>query len=160
MVERRGERQVAAGEALAEAEEVGRDPLLLAGEHRPGAPEAGRDLVADQEHVVAVAKLAHPAQVPGRLDPDPGGALHERLDDHRRDLLGVEVEHALELVGVAGLDVVSLEQEGGVGGVEEVDPADRDGAQRVAVVGVAQARRRRCAGRAGRRAAASTGTPS
>ena len=32
--ERRGERQVAAGQALGEAEEVGRDVLLLAGEHR------------------------------------------------------------------------------------------------------------------------------
>ena len=59
--ERRGERQVAAGEALAEAEEVGRDPLLLAGEHRPGAAEAGRDLVGDQQHVV----LGRRARAPG-----------------------------------------------------------------------------------------------
>src|SRR5262249_42627076 len=42
--QRRRERQVAAGQSLAQAEEVGRNALLLAGEHRPGAPEPGRDL--------------------------------------------------------------------------------------------------------------------
>ena len=52
--ERRGERQIAAGDALADAQEVGRDVRLLAGEHRPGAAEAGRDLVADQQHAVRV----------------------------------------------------------------------------------------------------------
>ena len=85
----RRQRQVAARQALAEAEEVGRDPLLLAGEHRPGAAETGRDLVADQKHAVAVAELAHRAQVARRLDADPGGALDQRLDDHRGDLLAV-----------------------------------------------------------------------
>src|SRR5204863_3703959 len=42
--ERRGQREVAAGEPLPEAEEVRRHALLLAGEHRAGAAEAGRDL--------------------------------------------------------------------------------------------------------------------
>ena len=90
--ERRRERQVAAGQALGEAEQVGRDALLLAGEHRAGAAEAGRDLVADQQHAVRVAELAHGAQVAGRVDEHPGGALDERLDDHRGDLLLVRGE--------------------------------------------------------------------
>ena len=50
--QRRGQRQVAAGQALGEAQQVRRDALLLAGEHRPGAAEAGRHLVADQQHAV------------------------------------------------------------------------------------------------------------
>ena len=66
--QRRRQRHVAAGQPLGEAEQVGRDPLLLAGEHRPGAAEAGRHLVADQQHAVPVAELAHRAQVAGRVD--------------------------------------------------------------------------------------------
>ena len=41
--------------------------------------------------------------------------------------------------GVAGLGGVGLEQQRPVGGVEEVDAADRDRADRVAVVGLAEA---------------------
>ena len=51
--QRRGERQVAAGDALAETEQVGLDALVLDGEHAPGAAEAGRDLIADQQRAVA-----------------------------------------------------------------------------------------------------------
>ena len=53
----------------------------------PGAAEAGRDLVADEERAVPRA-AAQPAQVRGRMDPHAGGALHERLDDQRRELAG------------------------------------------------------------------------
>ena len=72
------------------------------------------------------------------MDQDPGGALDQRLDDHRRDLLAVGGEDALEVGGVAGLGGVGLEEQRPVGGVEEVDAADRDRADRVAVVGLAQ----------------------
>ena len=137
--QRRRERHVAAGQALAEAEEVGSDALLLAREHRPRSPEARRDLVADQQRAVAVAGLAHRAQIAGRLDAHPRRALDERLDDHGGDLLAVAVEGPLELGGVAGRHVVGAEEERLVGGVEEVDAADRGRAERVAVVGVAQA---------------------
>ena len=88
---------------------------------------------------MAVAELADRAQVAGRLDEDPGRALDQRLDDHRRDFLAVGGEDALEVGGVAGLGGVGLEQQRPVGGVEEVDAADRDGADRVAVVGLAEA---------------------
>ena len=90
--ERRGERQVAAGQPLGEAHEVGRDALLLAGEHRARAAEAGRDLVADEEDAELVAQLADGAQVAVGVDVDAGRALHERLDDDRRDAVAVLVE--------------------------------------------------------------------
>ena len=80
------ERQVAAGDALGEAEEVGRDAFVLAGEHPPRAAEAGGHLVEDQQHAVAVAELADLAQVALGMDQDAGGALHERLHDHGGDL--------------------------------------------------------------------------
>jgi hypothetical protein len=50
----------------------------------------------------------------------------------------VGVEDALEVGGVAGLGGMGLEQHWPVGGVEEVDAADRDRPDRVAVVGLAQ----------------------
>ena len=83
-----------------------------------------------------IAELPHAAQISGRLDPHSRGALHQRLDDHRGDLLGMEVEHALELLRVAGPDPMPAEEERRVGGVEAVDPAHRHGAERVAVVAV------------------------
>jgi hypothetical protein len=140
--QRRRQRQVAAGEALGEAHQVGRHVLLLTGEHRPGAAEAGRHLVADQQHAEAVAELACLAQEAGRVDEHPGGALDERLDDQRRDLFLVAGEHPLQVGGVAGLDRVSGEEQRPVGRVEEVDAADRDRADRVAVVGLAHVRER------------------
>ena len=72
------------------------------------------------------------------MDEHPGGALDQRLDDHRGDLLFVDGEDAGEVAGVARLGGVALEEQRPVGGVEEVDAADRDRADRVAVVGVAE----------------------
>ena len=51
----------------------------------------------------------------------------------------MDVEHALELGGISGLDPVRGEQEGRVGGVEEVDASDGNRPQGVAMVGVTQA---------------------
>ena len=53
---------------------------------RAGAAEAGGHLVEDQQHAVPVAQVAHRAQVAGRVREHAGGALHERLHDHRRHL--------------------------------------------------------------------------
>ena len=156
--ERRGERQVAAGDALGDAHQVGRDVLLLAGEHRARAAEADRDLVADQQHAELVAQLAHRPQVALRVHEHPGRALDERLDDHRGDPLAVRLEQPPHVGRVAGLGVVGLEQQPPERGVEQVDAADRHRADRVAVVGVAQADELGPLG--SRPAAASTGRPS
>ena len=82
---------------FAEAEQVGLDAFVLDGEHSPGAPEAGRHLVADQQRAVPARQLAQRRQVAGRLRPHAGGALHERLDDERGDLAAVRGEDALGL---------------------------------------------------------------
>ena len=70
-------------------------PGLLAGEQRAGAAEADRDLVGDQEHAVAVAGLAQQRQVNRVVHAHAAGALHERLDDHRADLVRVPGERRL-----------------------------------------------------------------
>ena len=53
--ERRGEREVAAGDPFADAQQVRDHVLVLAGEHPAGSSEAGGDLVADEQHAVFVA---------------------------------------------------------------------------------------------------------
>jgi hypothetical protein len=108
---------------------------VLAGEHAPGAPEAGGHLVGDQQHVVAVAQLAHRAQVALGVHDHASRPLHERLHDHRGHLARVLGQHPLHVRGVAGLGVQRVEQQRAVERVEQVDPADRYGADRVAVVG-------------------------
>ncbi len=137
--ERRGERHVAAGQPLRDAHEVRRDVLLLAGEHRAGTPEAGRDLVADEQHVVLVAQRAHVAQVAVRVREDARRALHERLDDDRRDATGVLAQQRGHRLHVAGLGLPGIEQQRAEARMEEVDAADGDRSDRVAVVRVAQA---------------------
>ena len=51
--------EVAARDALAEAQQVGPDAALLDREERAGATEAGGHLVADEEHVVGAARGRH-----------------------------------------------------------------------------------------------------
>ena len=68
---------------------------MLAGEHPPRAAEARRDLVGDEERPVMPRQPGQRAQVRRRVEPHPGGPLHERLDDdcsERRTVLG---EHLL-----------------------------------------------------------------
>ena len=51
-----GEREVPAGDALADHEQVGPYGALVRREQRAGTPEAGGDLVADQQHVVLATR--------------------------------------------------------------------------------------------------------
>ena len=82
----RRHRQVARGHRLAEAQQVGPQPGLLRREQRAGAAEAGRDLVADQQHVVLGARGAEAREPVAIGELHAGRALHERLDDHGREL--------------------------------------------------------------------------
>ena len=70
----RGERQRAAGQRLRQRDDVGHDAGGLAGEQRPGAAEAGEDLVEDQQQVVAVGRRAQPRSTAAswnRMPPAP-----------------------------------------------------------------------------------------
>src|ERR1700733_7404058 len=93
----RRQRQVAAGQSLGQAHEVRTDARLLAGEQRTGAPEAHRDLVRDQVHLVAVAGRAQQRQVHRVVHAHAGRALHQRLDDHRAALVRVRGERGLHV---------------------------------------------------------------
>ena len=62
--------------------------------------------------------------------------MHERLDDHRGDRVLVLRERVLQGSGVTGRHSERVEQRGSVERVEEIDAADGDRADGVAVVGV------------------------
>jgi hypothetical protein len=83
--ERGGHRQVPGREALGQAEKVGGHVLLFAREHRARATEARGHLVEDEKHVVVSAQVVDTAEEPARMDVDPRGHLHQRLHDDRGD---------------------------------------------------------------------------
>ncbi len=97
-----GHRQIAAGQRLADAHHVRRDPGVLRGEQPAGAAEAGGDLVEDQQHVVLVARLAQHPQVAGGVEAHAARALHHRLDDHRGQLVGVPRDQLAQVSAYAG----------------------------------------------------------
>jgi hypothetical protein len=151
-----GERQEAAGDPLRQQHQVGHDARLLAREHRPGAAEAGHDLVGDQVDVVARAELARALEVRRVVHDHARRALHERLDDQRRDALVVRREVGRERVAGLARDVrgraavVRAPRVGGghrvadahdrrVGVAEDRDVGDGERAERLAVVAAGEA---------------------
>ena len=87
-------RHHAAGQRLAHAHDVGRDARVVAAEQLSAAAEAGGDLVEDQQHVMLVAQRAQLTQVLGMVEAHAAGALHDGLDDHRRQLVRMLLERA------------------------------------------------------------------
>ena len=53
----------AASQRLGGRDQVGHDPLVLTGEHRPGASESGLNLVSDEHDAVLVRELLDGLQV-------------------------------------------------------------------------------------------------
>ena len=60
----------------------------------PGAPEPGRDLVQDQRIPCSSHSVAQQLHALGRVEAHPARALHDRLDDHARELVLVEQRRA------------------------------------------------------------------
>lgn len=105
----------AAGEGLAEEDEVGLDAGgVLVAEELAGAGDAGLDLVADEQDVVFGAQGARVGEVAGGGDDDAGFAL-DRLDEEGGGAGAVGVEG-----GGEGGDVVVWEPAfgGGAGGTD------------------------------------------
>ena len=89
----RGHRQVAAGEPLPEAQQIGSEPALLGREQRAGAAESGGDFVADEQDVVVAAGGTEGGECLGGRGLHTGRTLHERLDDDRRQFVTVRLDH-------------------------------------------------------------------
>lgn len=70
---------------------------MFTGEEPPGAPETGGDLVRDEQDPIAVAKRAHPLQIPRRVETHPARALDNRLQDHGGQLPMMFGEQSMQL---------------------------------------------------------------
>ena len=95
------------GDALGHDQDVRLDAPVLDGEHLAGPPEAGLDLVGDEQDPVLAGDLAEARQEPGRWH-DVTALAEDRLDDDRGHPVGVDelVEGQVELgLPVAGAGI-------------------------------------------------------
>ena len=84
-----GERHTA-GDALRSGDDVRDDALVIAGEPFAGATEAALDLVGDEHDAGLFAVVDQRWQEALRRD-DEAALTGDRLDDHRRDVLGADL---------------------------------------------------------------------
>ncbi len=96
--------RVAVADGLGERREVGRDPEVL-GRPAAGDPEAGLDLVEDQQRAELLRERPD-LGVEALLRKDRQGVAHDRLDDDGRDVMALPFEDPAEDldVVVAGRD--------------------------------------------------------
>ena len=134
--------QVPAGDPLAHTHEVGPHAALLGGEQRPGAPESGRHLVADEQGARLTAGLAEPLHIGRRGAQHARGTLHQRLDDDRGELLAMGLYGRARLVGPTRIGIARGAHDGEAqrleDGAEHAAVAERKSADGVAVVRITE----------------------
>ena len=91
-----GERQIASGQCLTDAHDVWLHTRMFPSEELAGTPEARRDLIKDQQHLVLLAQGTCPHQVGGRIEIHASGTLHDRLQDQRGDLVSLLLQQILQ----------------------------------------------------------------
>lgn len=140
-----GQGEVAASEALGQAEEVRGDAFTLAGEEGSGSAHADGDLVEDQQGVVLANQLGQLSQEAVGVDPNAGSALNDRLKDNGGNLAGMLAQQAVDglegfgrILGRRAGSAEGGEQEGAKHGVEAGNAAEADIAEGIAVVGAVE----------------------
>ena len=98
-----GRKRKAAGERLAEADQIGNHAAVLAGEPFAGAAKAGVNLVENQQRAVFVAKFAEQRQKFRRRNIDAAARLH-RLDENRANFFAAENLAESSFQSAAGRD--------------------------------------------------------
>jgi hypothetical protein len=115
---------------------------LVRREQRARAAKTGCDLVADQQHVVFDARGAEAREAGPIRELHAGGTLHERLDDHRRELGRVSHDELDRRVEARGIVECGRADHGKPQGVEDVGAesvvANGKRAHRVAVISAAE----------------------
>ena len=154
--EDRADRLVAAPQPLGDRHQIGRHALLLAGVKRSRSAHAAHHFVEDEQHAVAVADRPDALEiVADRRHGAGSGADHglghegddafradfdklvlERLSGPRR-IIRVALALSLQPVGIAGVDVVRLDQERLELRAPPRVSAGGEGAERIAVVALA-----------------------
>ena len=117
-------------------------PHWSAANRRPGAAEAGGHLVVDEQHARLPAGAGQAGERGGGRHPHARRPLHQRLDHHRRQLVGVLVDDVDRHLEVGVVVEAGRPQDGEPQGVEDVGAeaavAEGQGADGVAVVGPAE----------------------
>ena len=90
--------RIAVGHGLGHGADVGPDAVKLLGA-ATGDAEAGLHLINDHEDAVLGAQLAHGSKELG-LRGNAAAIAQDRLDQHRRDIVRVRLQHGLETIGV------------------------------------------------------------
>ncbi|MNM38091.1 hypothetical protein D3C81_488390 [compost metagenome] len=106
------QRQVAAGERLAKAHDVGADPCPVAGKQLAGAAKASGDLVGDEQQAELVAQGAHPLQVAGMIETHAACPLHDGFE-HDGGYLFVAIGNQLRQLYDAALVPLGVEATAG-----------------------------------------------
>ncbi|MNY09220.1 hypothetical protein D3C86_1421260 [compost metagenome] len=144
---------IASAQPLGDGDQVGRDAFLLHGVQGAGAAHPAHDFVGDEQDAVAVAHLAHAAEIAGHRRDGAGCGAHHRFGHEGHHGVGSQaLEGLLELlrqafavllgafvvalvaVGVAGRDVLHLDQQRRELRAAPGVAAHRQRAQRVAVI--------------------------
>ena len=92
---------ITAGEPLAQAQNVGADAGVLAGEQLAGATKAGGDFIGNQKHIVFITQFAHPAQVVGGIKAHAARALHDGLENDCCELVFVRHQQGFKVRNMA-----------------------------------------------------------
>src|SRR5579884_1332064 len=71
---------------------------MLARKHAPGSAEPNGDFIRDEEDIIFPAEMMQSVQVLGWMVQHAGGALHERLDDQRRNSRALRPNGALRFL--------------------------------------------------------------
>src|SRR5262245_13674921 len=69
---------------------------MLAGEHPAGPAESRGYFVADEQHIELIRKPSNLLEESRGLDQHPGGALNDRLDADRGDVIGSRFKEGLQ----------------------------------------------------------------
>ena len=79
---------------------------MFAGEQFAGAAKAGSNLIGDQQNPFPVAHFTHPPQPLRMVHPHSAGALDDRFEDHRGDVVAMRghqagKRHHIQLIPLA-----------------------------------------------------------
>lgn len=83
-IDRRAQRQIAAGQRFRDRDDIRRDPVLLGRAPDPGAPRSAHHLVADHQNAVTVANLGHRLGIAFGRRQRATRSAHDRFEDEGR----------------------------------------------------------------------------
>ena len=94
---------------------------MLTGKQFSTPAKARGNLVRDQQYTMGIAEASYGPQIFRVIKPHAASALHDRLQDNRRNLVGMLIQQVPERVNVR-IEPLAAEPDGGT--VREVVPRD------------------------------------